>query len=62
MLLIGIALIILAHRELPKDHRKPEKIVRLATNGIYSKIRHPVLCNVHLIRDICTVMVYCKRI
>ncbi len=40
--LVGIILIILAHNELPKEHGEPKKITKLATKGIYSKIRHPV--------------------
>jgi len=42
LIIVGAVLIILAHKELPKEHGQPEKINNLATKGIYSKIRHPV--------------------
>ncbi|MCS7365029.1 MAG: isoprenylcysteine carboxylmethyltransferase family protein [archaeon GB-1867-035] len=42
MLSLGIVLIILVHRELPREHGQPKKVTKLATQGIYSKIRHPV--------------------
>jgi len=49
LIIVGAVLIILAHKELPKEHGQPEKINNLATEGIYSKIRHPVYLGFMLI-------------
>ena len=49
LIIAGAVLIILAHKELPKEHGQPEKINKLATRGIYSKIRHPVYLGFMLI-------------
>lgn len=47
--LVGVVLIILAHKELPKEHGQPEKLDKLATKDVYSKVRHPIYLAVMLI-------------
>jgi protein-S-isoprenylcysteine O-methyltransferase Ste14 len=49
LVLVSVALMILAHEELPKEHGQPERLSMLATNGVYSRIRHPVYLAVMLI-------------